>query len=376
MVPPPDLTDAVDYHYGQFPPADLDAEKLLMPLADAVAAIAKYDVMLRQMRDSEILLSPLRKREAVVSSRMEGTVTTLDEVLSVEAEQDDGEDVNSSSYRHEAIEVLAYSRAMRLAQQRILNGQQISESLIKTVHKALLFFGRGDHLAPGDYKAEQNYLADRRRKKILFIPISPLQLVPGMEKLVNYLNEGTHHALIKTAVSHVEFEALHPFNDGNGRLGRMLITVYLWQAGMISAPHFYVSEYFEENRDEYIDRMRDVSENGTWTEWVIFFLHGLTEQAEKNCQEIERIQALYEEIQVQFRDVLASKDYLAAVNFVFENPVFRSTRFTTATQLSKPTASRFLRLLKDDGLIRVVRPGAGRRSTMYAFEPLLQLIRS
>lgn len=370
-----DFSDAVKYHYGQFPPNNLSAAELLTPLSQAVSELTRYDVMLRQMRDSEILLSPLRRQEAVVSSRMEGTVTTLEEVLSVEADQESEEGGDSGAFRHEAVEVLSYSRAMRRAQIYMEDGKPISEFLIKSAHHILLMFGRGNHLSPGHYKKDQNYLADKRRKKILFIPISPEQLQPHMEKLLDYMNNVEEHPLIKAAVSHIEFEALHPFNDGNGRMGRMLITLYLWQSGVISAPHFYVSEYFEENRDEYIDRMRAVSQEGAWTEWVVFFLKGLAEQAARKCAEIEKIQQLYEDMRIRFHEVLSSKDYLAAVNFVFESPVFRSNRFTIKTGLSKPTATRFLRLLKDEGLLRVVQPGAGRRPTMYAFEPLLEALR-
>jgi len=370
-----DFSNAVYYHLGAFPPAELNATQLLRPLASAVEALARYDVMLRQMRDSEILLSSLRRKEAVISSRMEGTITTLEEVLSVEADQQGDDDVDTTAYRHEAIEALAYSSAMRNAQYLIQNGGKISEHVIKVAHQRLLRFGRGAELTPGRYKTEQNYLADRNRRKILFVPISPEQLQPHMEQLIEYIDHSDDHPLIKAAVSHIEFEALHPFNDGNRRLGRMLITLFLWQAKVISAPHFYISEYFEENKDDYIDRMRRVSDNNDWTQWAVFFLDGLADQAARKCEQIERIQSLYDEMQDRFREVLSSKDFLSALNFVFEMPVFRSGNFVRYTQISRPTATRFLRLLRDSDLIRVIRPGAGRRATLYSFEPLLDTIR-
>ncbi len=372
----PDLDAAVRYHYGKFPPSNLDPARLLLPLAEAVSALTKYDVLLRQMRDSEILLSPLRRQEAVVSSRMEGTVTTLEEVLSLEADQVDDDPKNDRNYRHETIEVLAYSSAMRSAQHNMNEGAPISEWLIRTIHQRLLRFGRGYELQPGAYKSEQNYLADKIKKKVMFIPVSPEALKEHMERLIAYIESSPDHPLIKAAISHIEFESLHPFNDGNGRVGRMLITLYLWQSGVISAPHFYVSEYFEENRDAYIDEMRRVSETNDWTSWVIFFLKGLTIQAERKCIQISRIQELYSDMQTAFRDVLASKDYLAAVNFVFEQPVFRSSRFVAETGLPRQTASRFLRMLRDAKLIRTVEPGSGRRATLFAFDPLLKVVRA
>tara|TARA_R110000787_G_scaffold139085_1_gene252757 strand:- start:202 stop:1338 length:1137 start_codon:yes stop_codon:yes gene_type:complete len=372
----PDFTEAVNYHYEQFPPQNLDPAELLLPLSNAVAALTKYDVMLRQMRESEILLAPLRRQEAVVSSRMEGTVTTLEEVLSVEADQSDDDPKNDRNYRHEAIEVLGYSSAMRGAQSAMQGGTKISEWLIRATHQRLLRFGRGHDLKPGTFKTEQNYLADKQKKKILFVPVSPEALKEHMERLIEYIDNSTDHPLIKAAISHIEFEALHPFNDGNGRVGRMLITLYLWQAEVISAPHFYVSEYFEENRDTYIDAMRQVSQHNDWTSWVVFFLNGLAVQAETKCKQISEIQELYIEMQDKFRDVLSSKDYLSAVNFVFEQPVFRSSRFISATGLARPTATRFLRLLRDAGLIRVVEAGSGRRAALYAFDRLLETVRA
>lgn len=374
----PDFSDAVQYHYGHFPPSNLDAAQILLPLSDAVAALTRYDVMLKQMRESEILLAPLRRQEAVVSSRMEGTVTTLEEVLSLEADQTDETGGGELSYRHEAIEVLGYSRAMRSAQSAIEEGHRISEWLIRMAHQRLLQFGRGHNLNPGAYKTEQNYLADKTKKKILFVPVSPELLKESMERLIHYIDSEQasylDHPLIKAAVSHVEFEALHPFNDGNGRVGRMLITLFLWQAEVISAPHFYVSEYFEENRDTYIDAMRNVSAENDWTSWVVFFLNGLKTQAETKCEQISRIQDLYTDMQTVFRDTLASKDFLSAVNFVFEQPVFRSSRFISNTKLPRPTATRFLRLLKDAQIIRIVQPGSGRRPTLYAFDKLLEAV--
>jgi len=371
----PDFSEAVNYHHGKFPPNNLDASQLLLPLSNAVAALTRYDVMLRQLRESEILLAPLRRQEAVVSSRMEGTVTTLEEVLSLEADQPEEDQGSDKNYRHEALEVLGYSRAMRTTQMKMEEGHRITEWLIRLAHQRLLWFGRGHDLNPGAYKTEQNYLADKLKKKILFVPIAPELLKEHMERLVTYLDSAPDHPLIKAAVSHIEFEALHPFNDGNGRVGRMLITLYLWQAEVISAPHFYVSEYFEENRDAYIDAMRRVSEHDEWTEWVVFFLQGLAEQAETKCSQITRIQELYVEMQTVFRDTLTSKDYLSAVNFVFEQPVFRSSRFVAATGLPKPTATRFLKLLREAGIIRTVEQGSGRRATLYAFDRLLDAVR-
>ena len=133
------------------------------------------------------------------------------------------------------------------------DGQPLSESLIKRAHETLLSSGRGASKSPGLYKSEQNYIGDDRKKKVYFTPISPEQLGPSMERLIAFINGEEYLALIATALAHVEFEALHPFKDGNGRIGRMLITLSLWNKRVISQPHFYVSGYLEEQKEQYIE---------------------------------------------------------------------------------------------------------------------------
>ncbi|MGR6432783.1 Fic family protein [Rhizobium sp. PAMB 3174] len=370
-----DLSEAVTYHYDQFPPSNMDANQLIMPIASASAALARYDQMLKGMHNSEILLAPLRNQEAVVSSRMEGTVSTLDEVLRYEADQEDNEDVASGNYRNEAVEVFLYSRALTAAQRAMEQGAPLSSFLIKSAHKVLLGFGRGAQLSPGEFKSEQNYLADRTRRKVLFVPMRPEQLNDGMERLFAFIQSEEWQILIKTALAHLEFEALHPFKDGNGRIGRMLITLMLWQSGAISAPHFYISSYFEDRRDEYIDRMREVSKSGAWTEWTVFFLEALEAQAQKNLTTAERIRDLYEELKKEFPQLLSSQWATAALDFLFSRPVFRNNIFTSRSGIPETTAHRFTRILVESELIRTLEPAAGRRPALYSFEPLLQIVR-
>lgn len=176
-------------------------------------------------------------------------------------------------------------------------------------------------------------------------------------------------------MAHIEFEALHPFKDGNGRIGRMLITLMLWKFGTISAPHFYVSGYFEENKNEYIDTMRRVSETGNWEEWCSFFLKAIEQQAIKNLAIAENIRGLYEEMKQIFSDVLSSKWSVAALDFVFTNPVFRNNKFTSHGGISPATAARFTRTLLDEGIIQTVEEASGRRPALYSFEPLMNLVR-
>lgn len=239
----------------------------------------------------------------------------------------------------------------------------------------MLSFGRGATKSPGQYKMEQNYLADKTRRNILFVPISPERLQEGMDRLFNYI-EGSHDTpLIKAAISHIEFEALHPFKDGNGRIGRMLITLLLWSSKVISAPHFYISGFFEEHKDVYIDTMRAVSENDDWTAWCMFFLEAIEKQAIQNLQIAENISELYEKMKQEFSTALASKWSVNALDFVFTHPVFRNNKFTNNSEIPSSTAARFVRVLLERKLLSTLEEPSGRRPALYAFEPLLELVR-
>lgn len=369
------FSEAVNYHYGKFPPSQLNTQHLIVPLAKSSAALARYDQMLKGLHNSEILLAPLRNQEAVVSSRMEGTVSTLDEVLQYEADQEDG--VTNRTSRNEAIEVFLYSRALKLAQQMVEDGQPISKFLLRTTHKNLLgFIGRGADKSPGEFKTEQNYLIDRGQRKVMFVPIRPEHLNDGLDKLFQFIENEDFEPLMKTAIAHLEFEALHPFKDGNGRIGRMIITLMLWKLSAISAPHFYISGSLEKNRDQYIEIMRNVSRTNDWTSWIVFFLAALEDQANSNLDVAEKINALYQEMKERFREVLSSQWSTLALDFLFTKPVFRNNIFTNKSGIPPQTAHRFTRALSEQQLLKTIRPYSGRRAALYAFEPLLEIVRS
>ncbi|MCM2284931.1 MAG: Fic family protein [Desulfobacula sp.] len=254
------------------------------------------------------------------------------------------------------------------------DGYPLSQSLIKGIHQQLLSFGRGASKSPGRFKNEQNYLADKK-KKISFIPISPEKLQEGLDRLFQYIGQSTHPALIKTGLTHIEFEALHPFKDGNGRIGRMLITLMLWSLGTISAPHFYISGYLEDNKDLYIDTMRKVSGHGDWESWCSFFLEAVEQQAIRNLSIAEDIKALYENMKTVFSDALSSKWSVNVLDFLFTNPVFRNNKFTIHSGIPTASAARFARVLLEKNIIVALEEASGRRPALYSFEPLMKLVR-
>ncbi len=369
-----DFDNAVRYHYEKFPPSKLDYSQLVNPLIKATDALARYDQMLKNMHNSEILLAPLRNQEAVISSRMEGTISTMDEILKFEADSENDTE-EAKNVRSEIFETILYQRALINAQKAMKDGYPLSQHLVKTIHQQLLSFGRGAQKSPGQFKVEQNYLADKIKQKVLFVPISPEKLNDGLEKLFDYISNSNDPILVKTALMHLEFEALHPFQDGNGRIGRMLITLLLWSTKTISEPHFYISGYMEENKDEYIDTMRNVSENDDWEKWCVFFLNAVEKQAIRNLEIAENIKTLYEEMKHIFSETLSSKWSVNALDYIFTNPIFRNNKFTSKSGIPGPTAARFTRMLLEKELIRTLEEASGRRPALYAFEPLLKLVR-
>ena len=327
------------------------------------------------MVNSSLLLAPLQRQDAISSSRMEGTFSTMEDLYRLEAEETaDGADPHTEA-RDDDIETYLYSRALRLARAALAAGSPLSEYLIKSAHQTLLAFGRGAKKRSGAYKIEQNYIGDERTGTVYYVPISPEQLPPAMETLVAYMGNDQVLALLRTAIAHVEFEALHPFDDGNGRIGRMLITLMLWRLGILTEPYFFVSGYFEANKGEYIARMRAVSEDGDWTGWVVFFLHALHEQACVNIDTANRILVLYGEMREQFRIVLNSQFHDQALDFVFGNPVFKNDRFVDRSGIPAASARILSKRLADAGLVRTLQPSSGRRAALYAFDPLLSLLK-
>lgn len=374
-----DFANAVHYHHGKFPPssAELGYQSLITALLGASEKLARYDQILKAMHNSALLLAPLRDREAVISSRIEGTISTIDDVLAYRANQENNEQ-SGAPLPHDTQEVSLYAEALKAAQEEIKQGSPLSASLIKRIHGHLLSRGRGKDKNSGCFKTKQNYLGDKSGA-VSFIPIAPESLQSGLDALFAFINKNTEFdAFTKTALAHVEFESLHPFEDGNGRIGRMLITLLLWHFGKISAPCFYVSDYFDQNREDYIRLMRNVSARGAWGQWTAFFLAAIEAQADKNLQTAEEIQQLYTKYKEIFRRALKSEYSVTALDFMFTRPIFNNNSFTNEEKSGIPlqTAARLSKILVDNNLLKTLRPGTGRRSARYSFEPLMEILRS
>ena len=362
----------VVYHSGSFPPSNIDWPTLIPLIGPANRAIARYDGTLGAIPNAAVLLSPLTTQEAVLSSRIEGTQATMGEVLEYEAEgdrKDIGEDRKA-----DINEVLNYRRAM-FAATDLLKELPLSQRVLKQTHQVLLDGVRGQGKSPGEYRRIPNWIGppgctiDTAR----FVPISADQLPEGMSRWERYIHDETPDQLVQLAVLHAEFEALHPFLDGNGRLGRMFVPLFMFQKGLIQSPMFYISAFFETHRDEYYERLLAVSRDGDWTGWCRFFLTATTEQARENQQKASEILSLYEEMKQRIVAMTHSQYAILALDWLFARPIFRSADFVESGGIPRPTARRILTVLKDETVIIPMVQASGRRSAVFAFRELLNL---
>ncbi len=362
----------VRYHRGAFPPSDLDWLQLVPLLGPASAAIARYDGVLSAIPNAEVLLSPLTTQEAVLSSRIEGTQATMTEVLEFEAKDDPGE--TDERKTAEIYEVLNYRQAIRQAKDKLAE-LPLSGRLIRAAHETLMQGVRGQNRAPGEYRKIQNWIGPPgcTEEEARFVPIGAGNLPDGMAAWEKYLNGKEPDALVQLAIVHAEFEALHPFLDGNGRLGRMLIPLFLFERKLLAAPTFYLSAYLEVRREEYYERLLAVSRDGDWTGWCRFFLRALTAQAQSNTRRAKDILNLYEAKKGWVVEKTHSQHAVRALDFLFDRPVFASSDFVAESGMPQPSAKRILKVFRDEGLLRVIREAAGRRTAILLFPELLNI---
>jgi Fic family protein len=328
--------------------------------------------VLSAIPNASILLSPLTTQEAVLSSKIEGTQATMGEVLEFEA--GGGRKKIPEEKREDINEILNYRKAMRHAE-KLLQELPLCQRVVKEVHNVLLEGVRGHGKSPGEYRKVPNWIGPQgcTIEEARFVPISAGDLDEGMGKWDLYIHSDAPDRLIQLAILHAELEALHPFLDGNGRLGRMCIPLFMHQAGLIHRPMFYISAYFEKNREEYYDRLLAVSRDNDWSGWCAFFLTAVRQQAEQNLEKANAVLALYNGMKLKIAEVSHSQFSIHALDWIFETPIFNSSDFNQASGIPKATAARMLRVLKDEGILQVWTEGRGRQPAVYAYTDLLNV---
>ncbi|MFT5329312.1 MAG: Fic family protein [Parasphingorhabdus sp.] len=352
------------------PLENLNWREIVPLVGHANACLARYDGMLQTLPNPNILLSPITANEAVLSSKIEGTQATLDEVLEADAGL-----VTSEARRDDIEEITNYRAAVRIAE-TALQERPISCSLIREVHQRLLQGVRGRDKTPGAFREDQNWVGrygdpiDKAR----FVPPSPPVLLSALQNWEQYIQSETEDPTLQVAIAHAQFEILHPFKDGNGRIGRMLIPLLLFQRNALSRPMFYMSEYLESNRAEYYDRLLAITEQGDWHGWITFFLNAMSVQAERNLSKVRDVRDLYEETKRQVVEVTHSQFAMGAVDALFAQPIISGTAFAkNAGFANRVTANNMLRQLEAERIITRIRDGSGRTPAIYALLSLINV---
>jgi Fic family protein len=364
----------VHYHTGHFPPTDINWSELVSFIGKANGAVARYDGLLKAIPNPTVLLSPLMTNEAVLSSRIEGTQATLNEVLTYEAQEKDRLSPQSPKDA-DMQEISNYRQAMRFAEQK-LEELPLSQRLIKDAHEILLSGVRGQNKAPGKYRSIPNWIGpvgcvmDDAR----YVPPDANTLPDSMSVWEKYIHTEERDPLVQLAVIHAEFEALHPFLDGNGRLGRMIIPLFLYQVRILQRPAFYISAYLEAHRNIYYEKLLAVSRDNDWMGWCRFFLEAIQIQSEDNFNKATKILDLYNEMKLRLAKATESKYAIHTLEWIFGNPVFSMSTFIQRTKIPRSTATRIVQRLADDGTLSQIRAASGRSPAIMAFDALLNTV--
>ncbi|CVK32926.1 MAG: Fic family protein [Methanoculleus bourgensis] len=359
------------YEPNQLPLNCIDWAEHVSLIGKANASLARYDEILQASVNPEILISPLINREAVLSSRIEGTRASLEEVLVFEADPDG--DVNPKK-RDEIAEIVNYRKALRLAEKN-LERKPLHVNMIKELHAVLLNNARGRYNEPGQLRTIQNYIARPGQpiEQAIFVPPYPFLVPDALSNWEQYLHSEEKDPLVQIAVLKAQFELIHPFRDGNGRIGRMLVPLIMYTKGLLSRPTFYISSYLEQNRDEYYQALLSISTEGDWNHWISFFLRAINEQAMENSQKAREILRLYEEMKTRVPEITRPQYAVSAIDTIFSRQIFKASDFVRISGIPKTSARRLLKGMSEEHIIEVIRKGRGRRATIYACIPLLQI---
>ncbi len=338
-------------------------------LEQANRALGELNAFSLIVPDIDLFIEMHVAKEAQSSSRIEGTQTGMDEVVLTE------EQIQPDK-RDDWQEVRNYIRAMNVAIEE-LKTLPLSNRLLKKTHAILMDGVRGRNKQPGEFRSMQNWIGGSGLSDAAFVPPEPgavPELMGDLEKF--WHNEQvTVPDLIRIALSHYQFETIHPFNDGNGRIGRLLITLYLVSKGLLAKPSLYLSDFFERNRASYYDALMRVRLSHDLIHWVRFFLNGVAETAQKGRGTFQKIFSLRDEMERQVRTLgRRAPNALEALHFLYRKPVIQAADLEAALQVTTPTANAVISDLRGLGILREMTES--RRNRTYAFEAYLSLFLS
>ena len=349
------------------PPIEMSHE-LIAKLSDANRRLATLDGLSSRIPNMDLFVSMYVRKEALLSSQIEGTQCTLDDILNPFAEENTNLNVS---------DVVNYIRAEEYAINR-LQTLPLCNRLIKETHAVLMEGVRGQEKNPSEFRYSQNWIGGQGStlRNARYIPPNPEDMVNAMSDLEKYMNgEDSLDPLIQAALIHYQFETTHPFLDGNGRVGRLLITLFLMEKKILSAPSLYISYFLKMNRVEYYDRMTQVRKTGDYEQWVLFFLQALSDSAEDAIQTIDRLTEIHNR-NVQKFNSMTKRQQTNAINFLIyleKNPIIDIQKTATALNLSYNTVAKNVASFVDNGILQQTEKSG--RAKIYSYVDYLAVLR-
>lgn len=361
-------------HYKAYIPQKLPPDPALdltdiYPLLDeANLALGRLDGMSTLLPDSSIFLYMYIRKEAVLSSQIEGTQSSLSDLLLYESKESPGVPID------DVTEVSCYVSAMNYGLER-LKEFPLSLRLLREIHEKLMLNSRGGHKSPGQFRTSQNWIGGTRPGNATFVPVPPENLMDTLGEFEKFLHDENVKLpkLIKAALAHVQFETIHPFLDGNGRLGRLLITFLLCVDGILKTPLLYLSLYFKTNRKTYYELLQSVRETGDWEAWIKFFLRGVIDTANQATETAQEIAQLFESDLLSLDDYGKSTTGLLKILKHFQiHPLSNTNTITKASGMSLPSVLRNLKHLEGAGIVKEIT--GKERNKIFAYEKYIKIL--
>lgn len=349
------------------PPIEVSGE-LLTKLIDANKKIATLEGLSSRIPNMGLFVSMYVRKEALLSSQIEGTQCTLEDILNPLIEANTNRDVS---------DVINYIRATEFALER-LKTLPLCNRLIKETHAVLLESVRGQEKNPGEFRYSQNWIGGQGStlKNARYIPPNPEDMLTAMSDLEKYINSDDDlDPLIQAALIHYQFETTHPFLDGNGRVGRLLITLFLMEKGVLSTPALYISYYLKMNRIEYYDRMTQVRRTGDYEQWISFFLQAFADSAEDAIHTIDRLTALHDRSTKKF-DALTKRQrtsVLKVFSYLESNPIIDIQKTATTLEMSYNTVAKVVSIMVEAGILE--QTDKSGKAKIYSYSEYLDILR-
>lgn len=349
------------------PPIEVGGE-LLTKLIDANKKVATLEGLSSRIPNMNLFVSMYVRKEALLSSQIEGTQCTLEDILNPLIENNTNRDVS---------DVVNYIRATEFALER-LKTLPLCNRLIKETHAVLLESVRGQEKNPGEFRYSQNWIGGQGStiKNARYIPPNPNDMLTTMSDLEKYINnDDSLDPLIQAALIHYQFETIHPFLDGNGRVGRLLITLFLMEKGILTTPALYISYYLKMNRVEYYDRMTQVRRTGDYEQWVTFFLQAFADSAEDAIRTIDQLTALHDTNLLKF-DTLTKRQrssVLKVFTYLESNPIIDIQKTADFLKVSYNTVSKIVSILIEKGILE--QTAKSGKAKIYSYTAYLNILR-